>query len=870
LIGRLLYGDRVQMVNGDGEGRPLPEPVEICASELFGDTGGAKGFGARSGRVLDLPSTAEMFPAESVTAISAVELPENLRTRPVFDDAAADSLRRIFESAGYPFDLRVCVRNLPPQAVITNEAVFEHFIYTRPEEASDRRKIELIIAREAILCGFALTLRLGQSGQDGAGYCYASEAPVFIPVFMPGVKVTAGARIEATCRRSICMEDDLHFDYQIEGSLITNDGRRRTFFYRSPFHQRSLHGSDFYKRLRINGASLGDFWKLGSTRQMNGLIERLRSSLRSSLPEYMAPSAYLILEKLPLTINGKLDRDRLPAPKKRERREGENRSPRNPVEEIILGIWGQVLRVEDLGPDDDFFAVGGHSLLATQVLSRIRGALQVELPLRFVFEHRTIAELAEVVNQRLKENWSPLIMPPVAIEQGGLAPLSFAQQRLWLLDRLEPGSVAYHIPQALHLSGSLNVTALQRSLTEIVRRHQVLRTRFVVEHGEAWQEVLPIESAPVEWVDVSGESNPECAARELVEAEASRPFDLSLGPLFRVKLIRLGLEDHVLMINMHHLVSDGWSAGVFVRELTTLYGAFVMGQGSPLPELPLQYRDFAAWQRQWLTGNVLEAQLRYWREQLAGIPALDLPVDYPRPAVQMQRRGGRVAFSLPRELTEKLRELSRQEGATLFMTLLAAFQLLLGRYADQDDVAVGTPIANRNRKESEALIGFFVNTLVLRARLDGNPGFRGLLRRVREVCLVAYAHQDLPFEKLVNELAPERNVSRAPLFQVMLAVENIQPGQFTLPGISVRQWSIPVESAKFDLTMHLLDDQNSLHGQLEYDRDLFTEATIRLMAEHYQLVLQSVTASPDAPIAGIAIMTEDEARQLEEWGEMKA
>ena len=452
------------------------------------------------------------------------------------------------------------------------------------------------------------------------------------------------------------------------------------------------------------------------------------------------------------------------------------------------------------------------------------------------------------------------------------APLSFAQQRLWFLDQLEPGSAVYNVPGALRLRGSLDVGTLGQSLHEIMRRHESLRTTFSMVEGEPVQVISPSVSVPFHVMDLTEcpESEREGEARRLASEEARRPFDLTQGPLLRTTLIRLGKEDHVLLLTMHHIVSDGWSMGVLYRELSVLYEAFSKGQPSPLSSLPIQYADFAVWQRKWLRGEVLESQLSYWKKQLEGVPAvLSLPTDRPRPAVQ-SFRGQRQSIELSKELTQGLKALSRKEGVTLFMTLLAAFQTLLYRYTGQEDIVVGSPIANRNRTEIEGLIGFFVNTLVLRCNFSGNPTFKELLATVREVALGAYAHQDLPFENLVEELQPERSLSHSPLFQVMFVLQNAPNTALKFEGLSVSPVRVGANTAKFDLTLSMHEAVEGLRGSLEYNTDLFDDATMTRMLDHFEVLLQGIVANPAQRLSNLPLLTEAEKRRLlVEWNDTK-
>ncbi|HEX8353468.1 MAG TPA: condensation domain-containing protein, partial [Pyrinomonadaceae bacterium] len=454
------------------------------------------------------------------------------------------------------------------------------------------------------------------------------------------------------------------------------------------------------------------------------------------------------------------------------------------------------------------------------------------------------------------------VAPIARRARGGAAPLSFAQQRLWFLNEFAPGGAAYNLHAAVRLTGRLRVDVLERTLTEIVRRHESLRTTFAVEGESPAQVVAPAAPVRLELVDLGGSQEPEAEARRLSDAEAQRPFDLARGPLFRCALLRLDASQHVVLFTTHHIVSDGWSAGVLVRELFTLYEAYSRGEESPLEELPIQYADYAAWQRGWLQGEVLEEQLSYWRGQLAGAPpVLELPTDRPRPAVQSQK-GAAHKFVLDVALREELKRLGRREGATLFMTLLAAFQVLLSRYTGQSDVVVGSPVAGRGRLETEGLIGFFVNTLALRARMDDNPTFAGLLRRVRETTLGAFAHQDVPFEKLVEELQPGRSTGHTPLFQVVFVMQNAPREEFQSPGLTFERFEHEVKTAKFDLTLSVAEAEEGLRASVEYAADLFDAETVGRLAAHFETLLRAAAADPEARVSELPLLDADERRRL--------
>jgi amino acid adenylation domain-containing protein len=491
----------------------------------------------------------------------------------------------------------------------------------------------------------------------------------------------------------------------------------------------------------------------------------------------------------------------------------------------------------------------------------------VELPLRALFEGPTVAELAGRVEE-IRRAELPVLPPVVPTGRTGALPLSFAQERLWFIDRLEPGSAVYNVPVAWRLGGALDEAALERSLSEIVRRHESLRTVFREVDGSPVQVIAPFGGFVLPVEDLSGlsEADREAAVGRRAGEEARRAFDLAAGPLFRAALLRLGAEDHVLLLSMHHIVSDGWSRGVLYRELSALYAAYREGRESPLPELGVQYADYAVWQREQLAGEALERQLSYWRGRLAGAPELlELPTDRPRPPVQTYR-GAHERSELSPELLERLQALGRGEGATLYMVLLGAFQVLLSKYSGSEDIVVGTPIAGRTRKEIEGLIGFFVNTLVLRTDLSGDPSFREVLRRAREVTLGAYEHQAVPFERLVAELRPERSLSHSPLFQVMFTLEHADDPAGGLAELSTAKVDADFPHAKFDLWLTFVATRRGLRGGVAYSTDLFERGTIVRMLEQLERVLEQVAREPDRPLSRLELLGEAErATVLEEW-----
>ena len=596
----------------------------------------------------------------------------------------------------------------------------------------------------------------------------------------------------------------------------------------------------------------------------------IRQLAAARLTEAQVPTQVLLVEAIPLGANGKLQRAGLAeqfgllvSSSAQVRVPIGDSGPHTPTEDMLISLWRQVLGLDHVNARHNFFQAGGDSLLATQLISRIREAVGVEISFQSFLEMPTIAGMARSIEAARHAVPAVLAPPMQRVSRHSPTPLSYAQQRLWLIEQLGLSAHAYHLLSGLHMHGPLCVGALRQSFEEIVRRHEVLRTTFTNVGGQPLQVIGPAIPFRMSVIDLRElpHHEQEVRVQALAHAEIQRPFDLTQGPLIRATLARLTDEEHVLLLAMHHIISDGWSHDVFWRELAVLYEAFASGKPSPLPAPSIQYVDFADWQRQWLQGEVLDTQLAYWKQQLADVPALQLPADYPRPAVQTFR-GARYVTTLSPTLTQALKALSQRHGGTLFMTLLAAFQVLLHRYTGQDDIAVGSLIANRNRVEVEGLIGFFVNILVLRTDLSGDPSFRELLERVREVALGAYAHQDVPYEKLLEELRPPRDLSRNPLFQVMIVLHNTPQQGMELPGLTVTPLEIDPGTARFDLTLEFWETPEGLRGRFEYSTDLFEAATIARMAGHLQTLLEGIAAEPEQRLSRLPLLTADERQRL--------
>ena len=536
---------------------------------------------------------------------------------------------------------------------------------------------------------------------------------------------------------------------------------------------------------------------------------------------------------------------------------------RTPVEMALVGIWAEVLNLQNIGIEDNFFELGGNSLMATQVISRLRDVFRVELPLRSLFEMPTVASLATQTERALREGHVLHVKPVEPVGRDGPLPLSFAQERMWFLHQLDPAGAAYNIPGALRFTGPLNLRALEQTLHDLVCRHEAFRTTFAALDGQPVQVISPVPKPSLEVIDLRWLPRPERESRamELVQEKSRRPFDLSSGPLLRVSLFRVDDEEHILLFNMHHIISDAWSIGLLTGEILKLYNGYTSGESVHLPTLPIQYADFAVWQRQWLRDEALETQIAYWQKHLDGVPVLDLPTDHPRPVMQ-RKRGAVRSADMPKDLLDGLKRLSDQEGVTLFMTLLAAFQVLLHRYAGLEDIAVGVPIANRNWLELEGVVGSFVNTLVMRADLSGNPTVVELLCRVREVALGAYAHQDMPYAKLVAVLQPERDTSREPLAQVMFNVVNVVMPPLRLVDLEVTPLQVDRLGAQFDLTLTVADNDFLPKISIEYDTDLFTSDTVERMMGHFRNLLEGLVSDPGQRISSLPMLTEAERHQL--------
>jgi amino acid adenylation domain-containing protein len=595
-------------------------------------------------------------------------------------------------------------------------------------------------------------------------------------------------------------------------------------------------------------------------------VEELRSHLQGRLPEYMVPAAYVQLESLPLTANGKLDRGALPEPDAGAVVKREYAAPQGAVEQELSRLWEELLGVQRVGREDNFFELGGHSLLAMQLVSRLRAARGVEVGLREVFGQSTLQGLARIVERSEVQRQLPIGV----VDRGQPLPLSLAQQRLWFLTQLEGASAAYHMAGGVRLYGELDRGVLRAALDAVIERHEVLRTRIVAREGQAWQQIGAGSGFALREVDLAEGSAQQIAeqVRRQSQEEVQEGFDLEHGPLIRGRLLRVGEEEHVLLVTMHHIVSDGWSMGVLINEVCALYGAYREGRGSPLSRLPIQYADYAVWQRRWLAGERLESQGRYWQEALRGAPALlELPTDHARPAVQSYA-GGSVRVQLPEQRVRQLKEFSQRRGLTLFMTLLGSWASVLSRLSGQEEVVIGTPVANRNRVEVEGLIGFFVNTQALRIEVREGATVEQMLAGVKSRAVAAQEHQDIPFEQVVEWVKPVRSLAHSPIFQALFAWQNAPQGQLQVAGLQIETVQPPHGTAQFDLSLSLEEQGERIVGYVEYASALYEEATVTRYVQCWQSLLGGMLEDAQQRVDRLPLLgAEERQRLLVEWNE---
>ena len=594
-------------------------------------------------------------------------------------------------------------------------------------------------------------------------------------------------------------------------------------------------------------------------------LNELRSFLRRKLPEYMVPSAFVMLESLPLNASGKIDRLALPAPHQQPA-SADIVPPRTPIEDLLATIWAETLKRDRVGVNEDFFSLGGHSLLVARIVARVNETLHVELPMRTLFEASTVGALATEVEKLRPTVTGPASNPLVRIPRDSPLPLSFAQERLWFFDQLEPDSGAYNIPRALRLRGQLDKDALQQSFKRLIERHEVLRTSFINDNGKPALSIQESAALELKQLDLQHlpEANREEESQTIAAGEVKRPFDLEQAPLLRAVLVQLDEDDHLLLLTIHHIISDGWSIGILLSELASVYNALVGNRNLAFPDLPVQYVDFASWQRRSFSDESLKRQIDYWIDRLSGAPAtINLPLDRPRPA-ERSFRGATHPLKFTKEISEALRGLGREKRATLFMTLLAAFQTLLASVTGDEDILVGSPILGRHRSETQNLIGNFINTIVLRSRFSGDPDFSEILEQVRDTAIAAFTNQDLPFEKLVEKLQPARTLSHNPLFQVWFVLQNPEAEQQEFTALTTESLNIGHNFIRHDLQLTLWETADGLKGFLSYSSGLFEPESISQIAKQFEALLAAITAQPATRLSTLRALLATVAREYRE------
>ncbi|WP_186156384.1 non-ribosomal peptide synthetase [Burkholderia gladioli] len=854
--------DRIVVLHGDATRIELPEPVDYCISEIIGNIAGSEGSAVIINNARRfLKDGAHMIPERSLTKIVAVSLTEDLFDY-AFTETTGHYVKKIFEETGSPFDLRICVKDLPASAILSSEDAFEDLDYTRHMEPETTHAISLRFEKGGRMTGFVVWMLLFVDADNTLDTLadQGSWLPVYFPAFPEGLAVQAGDVLEGRITRSLD-PNGLNPDFHLDAVLRRVDGSELAIRHAMPHRTSEFRASPFYARLFADG-EIPVQAKLSP-----GL---LRQHLQASLPEYMVPNAFMVLDSFPLTPNGKLDRRALPAPDQSALARQPYEPPQGEIEVALAAIWTKLLGVERVSRHDSFFALGGHSLLAVRLVSRV-AELGTELPLASLFASPTLAGLAAIVTAKLTQ--SAFALPPIVrVSRDGALPLSFAQQRLWFLAQFDGVSATYNMPLALRVTGKLDEAAWQRALDTLLARHEALRSTFVTVQGQPQVRLLPADTTlSLAHHDLRGTHDAQQQLQTLSTQEAHTPFDLEHGPLIRARLIRLADHEYIFLLTQHHIVSDGWSFDVLLGELQALYRAYLADQPDPLAPLAIQYPDYAAWQRQWLSGERLQAQSEYWRQALAGAPALlDLPTDRPRPA-QQSFAGAQVPVLLDATLTQALKRLSQAHGVTLFMTVMAAWAAVLARLSSQHDIVIGTPSANRNHQELESLIGLFVNTLTLRLDLSGTLDTATLLSRARQAALAAQEHQELPFEQVVEILNPPRNPEHAPLFQVMFNWQAQQDSALPLPELEVAAMPPAYDTVKFDLELTLDEDGAEIAGVLGYSTALFDQATIERHIGYLQAMLQAMVQDPTRAVAEVDILAGTErSLLLDTWNATRA
>jgi amino acid adenylation domain-containing protein len=852
--------ETIVCIHGDAARIQLPEKADVCISEIVGSIGGSEGAAVILNNARRfLKEDGVMIPQKSITKIAAVRLPDSLHGNPRFTQTPANYTEKIFRHMGYPFDLRVCVRNLPPSAVISNREIFESLDFSAAVEAEAVNRIHLVIHKDSRLDGFLLWLNLHTVEGEVIDileheHCWL---PVFVPLFYPGIQVTAGDRIEAQCIRTLS-ENNINPDFRINGVLKRADRDREAaaFDYHLPHFEKRYKVGPFYQKLFeeetvVETPAAG---KLGT--------RELSDYLAEELPAYMVPTYFVPMDRIPINANGKIDRAALPEPKEGTADE-EYIPPRDAFETHLVEIWQDVLGIEKIGISDNFFDLGGHSLTATMLASRIHKAFNVKIPLTKIFVTPTIRGIA----RHIKETTETAREIFDRIEPTGeksYYPLSSAQKRLYFLYRLEEAGRGYNMSQAVILEGDLDTGRVETVFKKMIERHESLRTSFHMENGEPVQKIHKNVEIEITYDGKlaghnKGESTrlaPYSMRPASLLKDFIRPFDLAKAPLMRVELVELEEGKHLLMMDMHHIVTDGTSLGIMIKEFALLY------KGEELPPLRIGCKDYAQWQAQTRQQAVIKEQEAYWMRTFSQeVPVLDLPPDFPRPAIK-NFQGSLLDFSFAEEETRKLKTLAKEADATLYMTLLALFNILLSKLSGQEDIVIGTPTAGRRHTDVEPIVGMFINTLALRNYpLAGKTGI-GFLKEVKTCTLKAFENQEYPFEDLVDRLAVRRDTGRNPIFDVLFALQNMDVSPSEISGLKLIPCDYETGISKFDLNLNGFEERNQLFFSFEYSTALFKQETIQRFIRYFREIVSSVTADPRLEISRIEILTGQERSQV--------
>ena len=842
--------DKIIVIHDDITKVKLPEQCDYCVSEIVGAIGGSEGSATlinAARRLMKEP--AHMIPSKSVTRIAAITLPTD-EFDYSFEELGAYYATKIFEQVGHKFDLRVYLNSFAVKNIISDEDVFEALDYTRESKLNDEHEIHLSIQKDSQMNGFIVWLNLYCDDEqliDTLNEKY-TWLPIYFPVFHQAETVKKGDYIKGKVVRKLS-DNGLNPDFEIVGTLYRKNDTDIAFSYSSPNRNTKYKSNAFYKTIFEND-------EIKVTQKLDKNI--LKDYLQSKLPEYMIPSFFVEVSDFPVTISGKIDKKALPAPDTSELLGDQYIAPSTETEKALVEIWQDVLEVDRVGIRDNFFELGGHSLLAVRLISVIRKQLQVEAEISLVFECPTIAEFAA----QLETESSTDVMPPIGIQpKPKHVPLSYNQEALWVIDRME-GSTQYYVPIILKLKGHINAEILNRSLQTIVERHQVLRTTFIEQNGQPYQTIQEAGNFRLNIIDGSTYKNDKQGLKVFIQQLIKKPFDLSKDYMLRTDLINVDENENLLVVTMHHIASDGWSLSIIVKEVVELYEALINKRAPQLPTLPIQYVDYAIWQRNYLSPGGLNKKLDYWKEKLQDVEPLQFPTDHPRPT-SWSSRGAIRSFNIDKALSDKLVAISKQQGATIFMTLLAGLKVLLHRHTGQEDICVGTSVAGRQQNEVENLIGFFINLLAFRSNVTSDVSFNEFLQQVKTTALEAYENQDVPFEKVVDAIVKERGTNRHPICQVMLVLQNTpEVTQLKFGDVQLSREGYEQTTSQYDLIFRIAETENGLKGSLEFATDLYSEASMLNLIGHYQQLLSSIAAQPSQRIGDLKWLSAIEENQI--------